>query len=346
MLSKVILVVLLVIGGAYYVLSTSPPPRFPQFAEYAISGVGTFDIPQWSSDSRYLAYLDTSNALSLSVYDTETKSTQTLVSSVNIDTAHFSWKPDGTLTYLMRRSDLSGLPYPRISELHQIDLSGSNDEIIAANLSGAGDFAWFRDGERAAILLTDPASNTYFNDVYLLDTVTNTATILVKAQELGFQYIASLTLTPYENSLLIYGVYEDVGIPTQLVLYNLETQNVTERITPTHLIPSGGMPYPEPSILDSTNATWVGGERWYLAPVNTPGGDCYNYALFFFNLFDQSDSFCIPTSRGIVAYPAISPDLTKISYVTVVGPGHAYLMLGTVPADLLQKLELHVNNSN
>ena len=67
--------------------------------------------------------------------------------------------------------------------------------------------------------------------------------------------------------------------------------------------------------------------------------ECYNYALFFFDLNDLDRSFCIP-STGVFAAPVISPDLSKISYVAVIGPGDNYLMIGDVTPNLLEQLEL------
>ena len=55
---------------------------------------------------------------------------------------------------------------------------------------------------------------------------------------------------------------------------------------------------------------------------------------------DLQNSFCIPTIAGIIGDPTISPDLTKISYVTVAGVGRDYLMIGDVTPDLLAKLDL------
>lgn len=321
-------------------LFRSAPPRFPQFSERQIAGPGVYQIPQWSPDGRYLAFLDTSRDPILKVYDTETETSWNVATNVYIRSGHFSWGPDGNLTYLIYRPDLSGSPYPVMSELHQVDLNGNNDTIIAT-LSDPGDFVWFGDGKRLAILLTEPSSHTYFNDVYLLNSRTGNPELLLKAEDLDLQYIGSLALSPDEKSLLLDGIHEETGpLSAQIVIYDLETQTVRKSIIPSQIIPPANATYPWPGIGDSTNFGWVGGQRWLLASVNTSGGDCYNYALFFFDTHDLQNSFCIPTIEGIVGDPTISPDLTRISYVTVVGPGEYYVMIGNVTSDLLDKLEL------
>jgi Tol biopolymer transport system component len=98
---------------------SSPPPRFTQFGESALTSTGSFESPQWSRDGRYLAYLDTTHDPALVVYDTLDKVSWT--AATNISTVHFSWTPDGHLTYLRYRPDLSGSPYPTIHDLHQVD---------------------------------------------------------------------------------------------------------------------------------------------------------------------------------------------------------------------------------
>jgi hypothetical protein len=339
LLKKVAFIVLMTALTGCGMLFRSAAPRFPQFGEYSIAGPGVYQIPQWSSDSRYLAFLDVSGNPMLRVYDTETEASWNVAS--NVYSTHFSWGPNRTLTYLKYRADLSGSPHPMISELHRVDLSGENDEIIATNLSSAEDFAWFSDGERIAILLTEPSSRTYFNNLYMLNVTTGTTELLLEAETLDLQYFVMIALASDETSILLYGVHEANGLfEAQIVMYDLETQTVVDRLIPSQIIPAGNSNYPVPTIGDGTNDGWVGGQRWFLGRANTPGGECYNYALFFFDTQDLQNSFCIPTVGGVFDYPTISPDLTKISYVTVVGPGEYYVMIGNVTSDILDKLEL------
>jgi hypothetical protein len=338
MLNKAILVAITALVAGCGILFPSAPVRFPQFSEYPVAGRGVYQIPQWSPDSRYLAFLD--RAPNLVIYDTETGRSWTAAN--NVSGRHFAWTPNGDLTYLKYRPDLSGSPYPIILDLHRVDLNGGNDEIIAANLSSAGAFAWFSDGERIAALLTEPSSRTYFNDVYLLNIVTGSTTLFLEAEDLQLEYIGSLALSADEQSLLVHGVRgQNDPLAGQIVIYDLEAEIVRDRIFPSQIIPSANATYPWPAMGDGTNAGWVGGQRWFLAQVNAPSGDCYNSALFFFDTSNLQNSFCVPTVEGIIAYPTISPDLSKISYVTVVGVGQYYVMIADVPSDLLERLELN-----
>lgn len=334
-LKKTLFVALTTILVGCGVLSPSAPPRFPQLGEYRVAGPGVYQIPQWSPDSRYLAFTDLSGNPTLTIYDTETETSWNVATS--IWTVHFSWAPNGDLTYLKYRPDLSGSPHPIVSELHRVDINGGNDEVIAADLPNAGDFAWFNDNERIAILLREPDSNT----IYILNVITDTLDLLLEAQDIDLRYLVTLALSSDEMTLLIYGLHEQDGqSEAQMVIYDLETQTILDRLIPGQIIPSGNANYPIPAIGDGTNYGWVGGQRWFLGRANTPGGDCYNYALFFFDVHDSQNSFCVPTVGGVFDYPTISPDLTRISYVTVVGPGEYYVMVGEVTSDLLDEMEL------
>jgi hypothetical protein len=163
----------------------------------------------------------------------------------------------------------------------------------------------------------------------------------LEAEELDLQYVGSLALSEDEKSILVDGNRAENGpLSAQIVIYDLETQTIQNRIIPSQVIPPRDATYPWPVIGGGTNFGWIGGQRWLLAKVNTPSGECYNYALFFFDTHDLQNSFCIPTVAGVFGDPTISPDLTKISYVTVVGPGAFYVMVGSMTTDLLDKLEL------
>lgn len=339
LVKKAFTVALLTILTGCRAVSPSAPSRFPQFSEHLIAGPGIYRLPQWSADSRYLAFIDVSRDSTLMIYDSEAKTSWNV--AVDISNIHFSWGPNNTLTYLKYRPDLSGSPYPNISELHQVDLHGENDEIIATNLSSAGDFDWFSNEERIAILLTKSDLRGYFNDVYNLNIETGAIDILLESKSIGLDYIVMLALSPDEKSILVYGVHEENGpLSAQIVNYDLEKQSIRNRIFPSATIPHGSSAYPWPGIGDDTNFGWVGGNRWFLASTSTPSGNCYNYALFFFDLSNLQDSFCIPTIEGAFTSPTISPDLSKISYITVMGISKYYLMIGNVTIDLLEKLDV------
>lgn len=74
------------------------PPRFSEFAERQVVGPGSYAIPQWSPDSRYLAFISSSQFTNLEVYDSENNSQWTIASDVY--SGHFGWKSDGVVTFL------------------------------------------------------------------------------------------------------------------------------------------------------------------------------------------------------------------------------------------------------
>jgi hypothetical protein len=321
------------------VLSSRPPQRFPQFDEQRVAGPGVYQIPQWSPDGRYLAYFDEKRDPMLVVFDTETG--KHWRAATDVSSVHFSWTPDGDLAYLRYRPELSGSPFPHISELHRVNVEGNNDEIIATNLSSAGDFAWFSDGQQAVILLADPSRHSFCEDVYLLDAATGETTLLLNVADVDLQCVTMLDISPDNTSILVDGIHEEDGsTEAQIVIYSLETQTILDRLIPSEIIPNGDVTYPVPGIGDDTNYGWIGGGRWILGKANTPGGECYNYALFFFDTSDLGNSFCIPSAEGVFAAPTLSPDLTRISYVTVLGPGNDYVVISDVPPELPDRLEV------
>jgi Tol biopolymer transport system component len=335
----VVLIGMIAIIGSRLLSSPSVPARFPQFSEEYVAGPGVYHIPQWSSDSRYLAFIDGYGDESLKLYNTETKTTWTVAN--NIDGRHFSWGPNSTLTYLRYRPDLSGSPFPAITDLHQVDLDGKNDKILIPSLSNISDFVWFKDGKRLAFLQRNPGND----NVYILDVMTNTTAPVVKAGDLDLQHLSMFAFTPDEKTLLLYGYSQESGETQALiVIYELETRTILKKFQPSDIIPSTNKNYPGPGLGDSTNYGWVGGNRWFLTAVNAPSGSCYNYALFFFDMHDLPSSFCIPAVGGIVGDPAISPDLTRISYVTMAGPRDGYVVVGKLTSDLIDKLALGINN--
>jgi hypothetical protein len=123
------------------------------------------------------------------------------------------------------------------------------------------------------------------------------------------------------------------------VVYDLATRALIQKVVPSQVIPSGDVTYPTPAIGDDSNFGWVGSDQWVLAAAITPGGECYNYHLFFFDLDNLANSFCIPTVRGIVSEATVSPDLTRLAYVSVLGPGSSYVMIGKLTPELRERLD-------
>lgn len=330
MKKALVITITLLIG--YMMLSNPPPPRFPQFNEHAITGPGTYTLPQWSPDSRYLAFLQTSSRV-LKIYDTQTR----LIWNVGTDIfpSHFSWNPNGNLTYLGYHREL------RSYELHDIDLRGENDIVIATNLELPKSFHWFNDSKQLAIVLIpsrsvlspDPRGEDYSNSIYILDITKETIDVLVEAQELDFEFITSFTIIS-ENSLLIYG---QGALDMQVVIYDLETKTVQTRITPSQLI-TQDIPDIRSGFSDNQNSR-VGGSKWFLTKAHNPGGECDRSSLFFLDVENPDNSFCIP-SEGAFSDATISPDLSRISYISVLGPANSYVVIGDVPPDLLDRMGL------
>jgi Tol biopolymer transport system component len=329
--------ILLLLSGCS-ILSSTSTSRFPEFNTVNITGPGEYQLPQWSPDSQYLAFLDVAADPVLKVYDTQSRTVQIVAQEVS--SIGFAWQSNDRLSYYKYRPDLSGTPLPSISELHSIDITGHSDQLIAGNLHDAGDFAWLDNGQEIVILLSEDDSSMSCRKAYLLDIGTEQKRLLVPNSTLGVSCLTMMALSPDQESLLTYGIEEENGVyEAWISVYDLQSQTVLETFKPSEIIPSGQATYPVPAISDDSNFDWVGDERWVLAAANTPSGECYNYALFFFDTNDLTNSTCI-TSTGVFSAPVISPDLTKISYITVKGPGNNYLTIGDVPPSLLAQLEL------
>lgn len=318
------------------------PARFPEFVERQIAGPGNYNLPQWSPDSRYLAFMYENFYWTLSVYDTQTNTSWDIIA--NIYTGHFAWKPDGTLTYLKYSDEHNTSPYPRIFDLYQVDIHDRNDILIAENLSSVKDFEWFQDGQRLAILLDGPNRRDYSNNaIYLLHVPTGELTVIVEAEDVDFDDIVMFALSPDETTIAIYGTNDrDVGTPltAQLAIYDLKNRTIVDKFAPNLIIDPEPEPYLWPGILGSGSKIydWID-DKWFLTVINTVVPECTNYALYFFDFADASNNFCMPTVIGIIGDATISPDLSKISYITVADPGRTYVMMADVPAALSERLK-------
>jgi hypothetical protein len=259
-----------------------------------------------------------------------------------VSATYFDWNPGGELAYLMYRPEQSGSPFPSISELHLVELNGDNDRVLADKLHSAGNFAWFGDRHQLVILLSVAGNpKTFCRDAYLLDLTSASSTLLVSAGAVELDCISMIALSPDATRLLIYGIRERQGnTEARLVVYDLVNGALIQTIVPAEVIPAGDVSYPLPAIGDDPNFGWVGGNRWVLAAANTPAGECYNYSLFFFDLDDLANSFCVPTAKGIVSEPDISPDFARLAYVSTLGPGSSYVMIGELIPELLERLSL------
>ncbi len=314
----------------------APAPRFPQFDEENITGPGSFWLPQWSNDGQYLAYIDDTNyKMGLVVYDTQTQSHWSVASFVS--PIYFDWTPDDRLSYLDYRAELSGAPWPEVFDLHIVDRDGQDDQVVASNLYSPGNFAWFEDGVRLVIRLAESNTRDGKGDIYILDTATGQKELLVTRQQLNIDYPAAIALSPNGKLLLIDGISTDVR-ESPYIVFDIPNQTIGETFNPRKMIPVTETPNLQPGMAIYLNWGWVGGEQWILASINTPNGDCYNYALFFIDTQNLNNSLCIPTSQGPFAAPTLTPDLSHIAYITVEGPGAYYVMIGELPADIQVKL--------
>jgi WD40 repeat protein len=317
--------------------SSTPPVRFPQFAERSVAGPGNYLLPRWSLDGRYLAYLSFDNArTNLMVYELQSEKHWTVAVGI---VRSYDWSPDGRLTYLKYRPELSGTPFPEVRDLHLVDVDGRNDQTIATNLFSGWDFAWFPDGQSMAILLSRPTGRESCQDVYTLNSHTGEAALLVSSQELGVGCVERIALSHDGSQLLAYGLRGSHISTAALVLYDLKQRAKVEEIIPAQTIPSSSEALPA-FLGDDLNIGWIAGDRWILAKATVASGECYNYSLFFFNTSNIATNFCVPTQEGPFAEPTISPDLSKIAYVTTVGPSAEYLVIGEMPSELQARLTL------
>ncbi len=336
--SAIVLVILLTSGCRF--LGITPPPRFPQLDEQLIAGPGGYDRLRWSPDGRYLAFINDLKE-ELVVYDFTLDKSWPAATHVYMGV---EWDFAGHLSYIRYRPDLSGSPFPAIHDLHLVDKDGKNDHVIFNNLHSPGDFAWFRNSQQLLIVHTEADAHTYNGDIYLLDATAGTEKLLISRQELGVRSIITLVLSPDETNLLIYGERGEQYSHTQplFLLYDLEGQQVVKEIAVEQLLPRlkdyptvrGTFSGQRPNFVE------VNGKRWVISTVNAPEGECYNYALFFLNIDDISKNFCIPTVKGIVSEVAISPDLSKIAFLTVSGPSVFYVMVADLTPEYRERLEM------
>lgn len=320
--------------------SGSPPPRLPELNEFAVTMSGDYMLPQWSPDGKYIAFIaDASGKKELSVYSIETK--RRWVAASEVDLIYFDWTPQGHLSYLKFRPDLSGNPFPEILDLHMVDLDGRNDHVVLNNLYSPGNFSWFSDERRLVALLSASDSQTRHDSVYLVDTVTGKMDLLVSQQALNVKRLVALSLSSDGTSLAIYGVREaDGNNQTLVIIYNIGERSVIKEIVPNQVAP--GLitdPALPPAGLSGEHFAWVPGKRWIVDKGYAPEGICYNYNIFFLSVDNPSESFCIATSKGIIAEPALSPDLSHLAFTAVVGPGIEYVMLADLTPAYRQRLE-------
>jgi hypothetical protein len=267
--------------------------------------------------------------MDLVVYDIEAQRSWTVAKRVS--GAYYDWSPQGRLSYLEYLVEPSGSPFPLVHDLHSVDLDGNNDYVLVRNLYTPGQFAWFPDGQEIVILLSTSTSRDGYQDVYLVNAVTGQVDLLISRRELNIEYPIALSLSSDGTTLAIRALrrIEETNLGL-IIIFDIETGTVTQELVPGQL-------FPQVSLGDE-NFGWVPDKWWLLAKGNIPQGECYNYALYFFSVADPSNSFCIPSVRGVIAAPDLSPDLSHIAFLTVVGPGATYVTLADLTPEYRSRL--------
>lgn len=319
----------------------APPPRFPQFDEQWIAGPASYGILRWSPDGRYLAFMNEDTG-EIVVHDFSSKNRLKVIHGAS--NVHFDWDPFSRLSYLKYRPDLSGSPFPAIYDLYRIDLGDKDGNFVTGNLHSAGDFAWFKDGHKLVILLAEAELNTWLGDVYLLDVTKGSKELLITRQELNINSITTIALSPDETKLAIYSHRKlgDTQLKSLLIIYDLKTRQIIQEVDLNQMFTQGDLDEYHRATFGDEYLTFiqVEGEEWIVGNFHAFKGECYNYAIFFLNVNNPSRNFCIPTDTGAIADASISPDLSKIAYLTVAsGLGRNYVMVANLIPEYRARLD-------
>jgi WD40 repeat protein len=321
-------------------------PRFPQLNEHRVSSIGSFDIPvHWSPDGQYLAYQD-GNAADVIIQDVTTGRSWyvgTHVPHPDGPIHTFAWHPSGHISYMKWRYALGGVSTDGVEELHLADVDGQNDAIVVDNLPSGVDYVWLPDGRELIMRWAARPSNYPIDDVYIVDSQTGLRETLITHDDLNLGII-SMALLPDKNLLLLNGTRElQDGRASYFVLYDLSQKQVIQEIHLDPLFASGRLPsYPNlrPGIGDfSLNYVRSGANRWIIGDFWAPAGECYNYAIYFFNLNDTSRNFCIPSDRGPIGAISVSPSGDRIAYTPADGPGRAWIMVAELTPEIRTQIE-------
>jgi hypothetical protein len=178
-------------------------------------------------------------------------------------------------------------------------------------------------------------------DVYLLDTTTNTRKLLLRCEDINVDSITYLALSTNKRHLLIYAHRKKPTFESLFFVYDLESHRTIREIEIQKWIKDGNYDEHHPATVEDTAPSFVqiGNQEWIVTGLSAPKGDCQSQALYFFNVDDPDQSFCIPAKEPPVVAPALSPDLSQIALVSPVNMSTGYLMLVELTAEYRARLE-------
>lgn len=312
--------------------------RLANLNERRILGPDLYTGLKWSADDQYLLFTTGVN-FDLTLYDFRTEKTQGLGKRAT----RFAWTSNGLVSYLADRIDLSGNPYPEVRELHLINPDGTGDKVIAEDLYSATDFGWFKDRQRALILMTDGNRVSGEQDIYLLDIRTGKKEKFVSRQELDVREITEIAISPDETQIVIQANRGDPTLYSNVpffVIIDLKTKHILQEIDWHDVFPPTTYgPFIRGGFGLGLNFVTQGEQRWIIASANIPEGQCYNYAVYFLNVRDRSKNFCIPSANGVISDISLSHALTRLAYLSVDGPGVQYITLADLTPEYRTRLE-------
>lgn len=300
----------------------TPPSRFPQLNERAISDVDKYSLPRWSRNGTHIAYVNW-DTRALFVYEVATGRRWTVATEVD---RYFSWTAEERLSYLRYRPELSGSPFPAVYDLHIVDLDGKDDRIIASPLYNPMSIAWFKGGQQFVTVAAAGKTREADRDVFLVNVLNDTRNLLTTRQQLNAKDILDVSLSSDEKSLAI-SVTRTLkeGDRIVLVIFDLASQSVMSEVIPSQVFPH--------TYVSNGEVEWVAVHTWLSTYGTASEGRCKRYALLFFDVANLSNSFCLPTAENSIGYAEMSPDASKVVFLTPVSPGHNYVMLGELPPE-------------
>lgn len=307
----------------------TPEPRFPQLNERPITGLGRHELPQWSPDGKYVAFID-SDQRAIIVYALESQQSHSIATETQI--TFFTWNPQGQLTYPQYRPDLSGAPFPRVFDLYQVNLDGTNDHVVFSYLYGPRTYTWLANGSQLIALTGEPNARNGRADIYLVDTISGDTTLLVSREELGLEEINSMALSSDETKLAIVGLGNRSGKREDVALvFEIGSHAIIHEIIPKQVLPD--------TFLRGNTLGWSNNGNWIIANGHAEVGECFRNSLLFLSTNDRQGSFCIQTVGDPIIAPDLSPDATHLAFITPHGFGTDFVILADFVPEYRSRLE-------